>query len=518
MLKNQRKYACLEYQEIKDSSYILRAIQDDDIEDIRCWRNEQMDVLRQNERISIPQQQEYFERSIWPEMKSSTPQNILLTLFENGNRIGYGGLVHISWEHKRAEISFLLETSIALSIGKRSDLFSIFLKMVRRFAFEDLNLNKLTTETFDIRPDYVQVLEDSDFVFEGRLRNHVIIGSGYTDSLCHASFNNSRVSSKKVEQSCDTILITSAGSKTSLVNAVIGAARRASKKYLVFVSDMSPYARSKYVADGCITLPLIEQKNISTIVQICRDNNIRLIIPTRDGELSFWSSNKSFLMEHGISVIVSEPAAISTSIDKLKFANFGLANNLPIIPAWEDPKGLGPFVVKERFGAGSRSIALNVQKGPARAHGKSLSNPIYQPYVEGREISVDAWLDQHSKVKGLVLRDRDLIVNGESVVSTTFRNRNIEELCKALLELLPLHGPVVLQLILDKNGNPHVIELNARFGGASSLSISAGLDIWLWSILENEGKGIDVFEFEPPSKPLRQIRIQRDLVTHDIDI
>ena len=45
-------------------------------------------------------------RHIWPDMPSLQPKNLLLAYMEDDNLIGYGGLVHIAWEHLRAEVSF----------------------------------------------------------------------------------------------------------------------------------------------------------------------------------------------------------------------------------------------------------------------------------------------------------------------------------------------------------------------------------------------------------------------------
>ena len=52
---------------------------------------------------------EYFEKNIWSELKKNDPNQILLAIEQNGQLIGYGGLVHISWVYKRAELSFLLK-------------------------------------------------------------------------------------------------------------------------------------------------------------------------------------------------------------------------------------------------------------------------------------------------------------------------------------------------------------------------------------------------------------------------
>lgn len=517
-MKEARAYRCLQSQEVISDSFALRTIQDDDIEDIRNWRNDQIDVLRQSELISPAQQREYFEQAIWPTMELERPANILLTFFEKGRRIGYGGLVHISWEHCRAELSFLLDTEISKDIKKRKSYFSVYLKMIKRFAFDTVELSKLTTETYDIRPDYIQALQENGFAFEGRLRRHVLINGEYIDSVCHAAFQQNEQRPVFKGNSKHNILVSSAGKKIPLISAIKSAAKRMPRVPLVMAGDVCSSVHAKYFADGFVHLPPTDRENIQSIMALCDSNDIKLIIPTRDGELDFWAQNRAEFERSGTEILVSEPQAIAICVDKLAFAEFGQLNQLPVTPAWEKPMGSGPFVVKERYGAGSRLIGLNLSEDDAKAHAKRLSHPIFQPFIEGREISVDAWLDRCHRVKGLVLRERNEVANGESVVTTTFKDPSLESECVRVLESLALRGPVVLQLVIDQAGHPQIIELNARFGGASTASISAGLDIWYWTLLELDGQDLDAIPFHRSEVEVRQIRVPQDVVLYDPDI
>ncbi len=188
-MKEIRAYRCLESQEVVSEQFVLKTIQPDDIEDIRSWRNDQIDVLRQSEPISYLQQKKYFDRSVWPMMKLEKPENILLTFFEKGSRIGYGGLVHISWQHRRAEVSFLLDPIFVWDSAAYHRYFSIYLSMIKTFAFSVLNFNRLYTETYDCRHDHINILESCNFQLEGRMRKHVLIGEEYFDSLIHGVIN-----------------------------------------------------------------------------------------------------------------------------------------------------------------------------------------------------------------------------------------------------------------------------------------------------------------------------------------
>jgi carbamoyl-phosphate synthase large subunit len=311
------------------------------------------------------------------------------------------------------------------------------------------------------------------------------------------------------------VLISSASRKVPLVRSVISAARRLDPAIRVLAGDLDTHALARFVADGFVRLPRTESTNVQEILDLCHTYGVGTIIPTRDGELPFWAGHAPIFRACGIEVVVSAPAAIAVCVDKLRFAEHGAAVGLPLIAAWLQPQGGGPFVVKERFGAGSRSLGLNLETGAARAHARALSAPIFQPFVEGIEISADAWIDRAHRIKGLVLRTRDEVFDGESAVTTTFRDAALEAVCRHVLESLPLRGPVVMQLFRDRDGQAHIIELNARFGGASTASIAAGLDSWFWTLGEADGRNLDNEPFQRIDGEVRQIRVPSDLYIHD---
>jgi carbamoyl-phosphate synthase large subunit len=318
------------------------------------------------------------------------------------------------------------------------------------------------------------------------------------------------------------VLISSASRKIPLVKAMQDAVRKIHPDARVVAGDLSPDALAAYVADEFWVMPTTTDDKLEEIVQGCLERGISAIYPTRDGELLFWARHADRFRAAGISVVVSSAGAVDICIDKLKFADFGARHGLPFIPASLRPEGLDTshYVVKERFGAGSRAIGLNLNRADAEAHGRKLTQPIYQPYVGGTEISVDAWLDRHHAVKGLVLRSRDCVVNGESQVTTTFRNTRIEAQALQTLEALGLSGSVVLQAMVSADSNLHIIECNARFGGASTTAIAAGLDSLYWSLIEALGTDMADYPFLRIPGELRQVRIPADIYidTHDPDL
>jgi RimJ/RimL family protein N-acetyltransferase len=160
-----------------------------DIEALRVFRNEQIDVLRQAEPISAAQQERWFDDVVSPAQRELRPQMMLVSILDGDERfIGYGGLTNLDWDARRAEVSFLVDPARA---GNR-DIYrrdmTAFLGFLTDWAFGALRLNRLYTETYEFRNFHIRILEEAGFVAEGRLRQHTATG----DSVLHGLLASDR--------------------------------------------------------------------------------------------------------------------------------------------------------------------------------------------------------------------------------------------------------------------------------------------------------------------------------------
>jgi len=178
---------------ISSSGLSLLPIGRSDIEGIRVWRNSQMSVLRQREELSSRDQVKYFETVVWPHTQDLKPSQVIYLLEFKGQVVGYGGVVHIAWEHLRGEVSFLLRPEIEKNFELKREIFSAFLSVITDLAFLRLKINKLSTETFENRGDHMEILEQNFFVREGRLRGHVWIEGVSMDSILHGILREDKV-------------------------------------------------------------------------------------------------------------------------------------------------------------------------------------------------------------------------------------------------------------------------------------------------------------------------------------
>jgi hypothetical protein len=182
------RYKCLQKQEFRKDEYAIIPIRYEDRLDIMKWRNDQMYHLRQDKLLTEKDQELYFQRIILPSFNERLPAQILFSFVHNEKCIGYGGLVHINWQSKEAEVSFIMATELeALDFEKN---WVIFLHLLEKVAFTYLKFHRLVTYAFDLRPHLYKALEISKYIEEARLKNHYLFNDKLIDVVIHAKKNN----------------------------------------------------------------------------------------------------------------------------------------------------------------------------------------------------------------------------------------------------------------------------------------------------------------------------------------
>lgn len=299
------------------------------------------------------------------------------------------------------------------------------------------------------------------------------------------------------KQATRNVLITSISKKRPLIEAVKNAARRLDPCIEVHGSDADSKCLGRHFVDTFHIFPKDGELSFEFVARLCDIFNIGSIIPTRDGELSFYAHYKEEFAQRGVAVLISDLSTVNMCYDKILFSKVLYSEGFPVIPLVEEGvESLSTrFVVKESMGSGSTGLHLGVSFERAKDLWGSMERPLLQPFIEGREFSADVYVTQKKILKGVVLRWRDMVVQGESQVTTTFRDSEIEQQVGEVISFLGVVGHAVLQAIIDSNGQIHIIEVNCRFGGASTLSIAVGLDSFYWFLLESTGEDLDVYPY-----------------------
>lgn len=224
-------------------------------------------------------------------------------------------------------------------------------------------------------------------------------------------------------------------------------------------------------------LPWNSQDIYIDIMRTVQENHIDMVIPLQDEAVLVISK-----LYQDVDALVLTPAECVANIcfDKLLFMNY---MNMFYPEYYPYPyMNSESFVIKPRFGFGSRGIEFVSQEELyAKIYGDSTTaakDSIVQRFVSGKEYSVDCYFNSWGSYVDGVPRERIRTAGGEVITSKTMEFSQLQHICDSIGSNLKIIGPANFQFIVDEETKkPYLLEINCRFGGGSTLSIAAGLDI-----------------------------------------
>ena len=178
------EYTSLKSRKLSNKEFSIVPIRYEDRMLIMKWRNEQMYHLRQANLLTEEAQENYFRNNIAKLFSQEMPSQLLFSFLKNGKCIGYGGLVHINWIDKNAEISFIMNTELEKSHFEEN--WIAYLGLLEEMAFNNLKFHKLLTYAFDLRPHLYDVLEKTSYIREAILKEQCLFQNKYIDVVIHS--------------------------------------------------------------------------------------------------------------------------------------------------------------------------------------------------------------------------------------------------------------------------------------------------------------------------------------------
>lgn len=276
------------------------------------------------------------------------------------------------------------------------------------------------------------------------------------------------------------VLILSASSKSLLVKAFQDAVRPLGG--IVVAADLAADSAALQVADKAVLTPRSNDPRFpKALSTICAAYDISLVVPTRDGELRFLADLAMAMRSEGTTVLVPSPETIDICSDSWRFIRFCQENGFPTPRSFSDLDAVNSFPVFCR--AADRTIAHVAMRLSNRdellayqtLHGAASGGLIVQEYVDWPEYSIDVLMDLGGRPLQAVARRRISTRAGESWKTKVEKLPELTESALALSAQLGLVGHNNLQAFYDPVAGVQFIEVNARFGGASNLSIKSGL-------------------------------------------
>lgn len=290
------------------------------------------------------------------------------------------------------------------------------------------------------------------------------------------------------------VLFSSVGRRVELVKAFREASNELKIKSKLIGVDMDELAPALNFVDKKYKVPkLSSEEFIPQIIEICKKENVAIIIPTLDTELSLYSKNKELIQnECGAKVMVSDENVISIIRNKVKTYEFLKENNFSVPKLIkekdvQDKEYKFPLFIKPLDGSSSiNNFKINNER-ELEFFKEYVSNPMIQEFSEGQEYCVDVFCDFNGKVITVVPKIRIAHRGGEITKAKIVKDRELIEIGKKLASLLKPCGEINFDCIKTENG-VDIIEINGRFAGGSPISFKSGANSpkKIYQLLMNE--------------------------------
>ncbi len=297
------------------------------------------------------------------------------------------------------------------------------------------------------------------------------------------------------------ILLCAAGRRVALMRLLEESIRSLGIDGQVIASDITDASPAMRLAGHRLLVPPYSDPScLDSMLNVCRQNRIKLIIPTIDPDLDFLTRHRDQFARIGAEVMVSAPEAIAICNDKRATHSFLEAHGFPTVRQIEPADLLArrgadwtfPLFIKPVRGSASIGARIAIDAADLEAAMRGHGDLIAQELARGREYTVDVYVDLAGACRAAVPRWRMATRGGEVAKGMTVRFPAMQELAWRVAEALPgAWGVLNIQIFHDPASDRVLVsEINARFGGGYPLTHEAGAPMARWIIEESLGRPI----------------------------
>lgn len=275
------------------------------------------------------------------------------------------------------------------------------------------------------------------------------------------------------------ILVTGVGRRVELMQTFRQAALRLDINLKLYGADMEETAPALTYCDYTRKVcAMRDPKYISQLVEICQKDKIDLVLPTIDTDLLILSENADKFERIGTKVLISKADKILICRDKNNTGAFFESCGLKAPRTYNDYKeykGGYPCFIKPKDGSSSINAYKVENENELLMYARQIEDYIIQPFIEGREFTIDIFSDFEGNPIYITPRERLQVRAGEVLKTKICMDKKMVEEAKVLCDKFKPCGPMTVQLIQDKySGDNYYIEINPRYGGGAPLSMKAG--------------------------------------------
>jgi len=275
------------------------------------------------------------------------------------------------------------------------------------------------------------------------------------------------------------ILVTDVGAAPAL-----GLARSLTRRgHEVVAADADPLAPG-LLLPGVIprVVPLAADPGYpDAVVRVCRNLAVDAVVAGIEGDVITLVDMAARLDAAGVRLWAPDAASVHSCVDKAVFHQVLTHSGIPVPRTWcaetadRIPDGTR-LVVKPRRGHGARHVHFTDRADHARALCEMIPQALVQERLSGREFTADCLVDREGRASA-VLRRRNLVKGGLSVVSATFGDPAVRDIVLRTLDAVRAQGVCCVQGFVSGSGAVTVTELNPRIAGGFPLAEAAGADL-----------------------------------------
>ena len=275
------------------------------------------------------------------------------------------------------------------------------------------------------------------------------------------------------------ILVTGVGRRVELMQAFRQAALKLNINLKLYGADMAGTAPALAYCDYKRKVcSMRDPQYIQQLVDICVADKIDLVMPTIDTDLLVLSQNTAAFDAIGVKVLISKLDKILICRDKNNTGEFFEACGLKAPRTYNNYKeypGSYPCFIKPKDGSSSINAFKVEDEEELEVYANQVDDYIIQPFVSGREFTIDIFCDFEGNPIFITPRERVQVRAGEVLKTMIYMDDVMIEEAKTLCKSFKPCGPMTVQLIQDKNtGDNYYIEINPRYGGGAPLSMKSG--------------------------------------------
>jgi carbamoyl-phosphate synthase large subunit len=298
------------------------------------------------------------------------------------------------------------------------------------------------------------------------------------------------------------VMLTCAGRRTYSVEVFKEAVGNGSR---VFACDSSADAPALQTADKAFVVPRIDDDDyIDTLLAICDNHQIGLLIPALEPELMLLATNRARFLAIGTVPLVSDPEIIATCCNKLAASRFLSECGLRVPHTFDSLDAARvalsrgdiafPLVIKPRWGVSSigthfpeddeelelfyRLTKKQIARGILAELGATdpQRNVLIQERLSGEEYGLDVVNDLNGNYVCTFIKRKIRMRAGQTDQAVTVRDERLEIIGQLIGEKLRHIGLLDCDAFVTRYGC-YVIDLNPRIGGGYPFAHIAGANL-----------------------------------------